>query len=517
MIKNIKDMIVPLGLGLVLFWGVQYFFLRKSNSYTTDTASSRDFVAPKTAKECKPLNVEIDFLDTKRDRKTILSEVETDWANLVFSTEGASLDSIAFKREINGDMQIFRTIFPVGDTERENRCFLIGLPEKTPFFYNLVDRVDNDNTVELVYQAKISTGSLKKTFIIDKHTYKIDLILAVDGQKEAQENMVMRIFYPSPIMPGLVGRDSISSVVIDSTNSFEKTLRTKLDVQRGWFNPKMFGTDSRYFVHAMINDHDDFTQRAYYKFDGKNNLFSILEGTIKNGNTSQKLSFYFGPKESDAMLSVNPDLEKTLEYSGMLAPISKFLLKILNWLYKQLGNYGLAIIVLTFLMKLVLLPFMLRSEKGRKQTTEFQKKLAYLQKKYKNDQETLAREKAELIKKHGMPGLGGCLPLLLQMPIFFALSRAISTSIELYQAPMLWISDLSGSDPYYILPVLVGCAMLGQAMLVESSQRMSLIAMAFIFGGFATTLSSGLVLYIAISTVLGVLQTAVLKYFKIIR
>jgi len=162
-----------------------------------------------------------------------------------------------------------------------------------------------------------------------------------------------------------------------------------------------------------------------------------------------------------------------------------------------------------------MLPFSIKAEKGMKQRLEFQKKLEYLQSKYKHDKAALARERAELIRKNGMPGLGGCLPLLLQVPIFFALSNLLRSSIELYRAPfMFWIKDLSAPDPYYVLPAFMSLAMLGQAFTVDPKQRFMMVIMALIFGPLFATFPAGLALYIAASIGLGVIQSFIIKRFK---
>jgi YidC/Oxa1 family membrane protein insertase len=144
--------------------------------------------------------------------------------------------------------------------------------------------------------------------------------------------------------------------------------------------------------------------------------------------------------------------------------------------------------------------------------------LRYLQQKYKDQPETLALERAELIKKHGMPGLSGCLPLLLQLPIFIALSRVLSSAIELYNAPFIgWIHDLSAKDPYYILPLITALSMVIQSMLMPSNdpkQRISTLIMALVIGAVTANLAAGLSLYICMFTILGVVQTQLLKAFK---
>ena len=211
-------------------------------------------------------------------------------------------------------------------------------------------------------------------------------------------------------------------------------------------------------------------------------------------------------------MAVDQRLEQTLDYYGFLAPVARALLAMLKFLYSYFHNYGYAIIVLTALMKLVLLPVTLRSERGMKQRLEFQKKLQYVQQRYKNDPQTLAHERAELMRKHGFKDMAGCLPLLIQIPMFFALSRVLSSSIELYRAPFgFWIQDLSLRDPYYILPLLIALTMLVQAGFADKQQRVSILVMALIFGAFTTTLSAGLALYIFVSTLLSVVQTVAQK------
>jgi YidC/Oxa1 family membrane protein insertase len=177
---------------------------------------------------------------------------------------------------------------------------------------------------------------------------------------------------------------------------------------------------------------------------------------------------------------------------------------ILNWLNDYVHNYGFAIIILTALMRLLLLPFSLRAKRGMKDRVESQRQLQYIQQKYKDDPQAKAKAQAEYMRKHGL-GLTGCLPLLIQLPVFLGLSKVLSSSIELYQAPFLWIKDLSAADPYYILPVAVTLGILYRAFTSkDNAQRMPLFAMAVVFGAFSATLPAGLVLYIAVGSVLNV-------------
>jgi len=281
----------------------------------------------------------------------------------------------------------------------------------------------------------------------------------------------------------------------------------------------MFGADDRYFIHALIADHHHFAQRAYYKLEERNHLFSIVEGPAVTEKTSWQLSFYFGPKELNALGAVDTRLEKTLDYSGMLSFLAKLLLYILNWLYTFVHNYGVAIILLTLLIQICLLPVSLRNgeEKFKRQQAEYQRELVMIEQRFAGNPEKLLAERTALIRRRGLPGGFGCLlPILLQLPIFFALSRVLSSSFELYQAPFLWIPDLSARDPYFILSVLVIIVMLLNDMSGNPQQRMSKIAMAFVFGAITSTFSAGLALYILMGRVFGFVQTKLMHFFKLV-
>ncbi len=474
---------------------------------------SQTFYAPQNAQaDLKPLKTDVSFADAKRKNGVLLTEIQTSWGQLVFSTDGASLESLEFTREVAGKNQEIRTIFPLSDTERDKRTFLVAFDQNTPFFYELVQRASDEDRESIMYEAKTAAATIYKTFTVYRDLHKIDLtirIVPVPGH-EVQP----RLFFSSPVMPDIIKYDTVSSIAIDKQDDFQKVARAKLETQKGWFTPTLFGTENRYVIHAMVKDGDHFAQRAYYGFADKRNLMSILEGPSIVEEQVWNLSFYCGPKEEKAIAAVDPRLEKALDYSGMLAPISRFLLMILNWLYMFLHNYGFAIVALTMLLQIFLFPLTMKSDKAMKHNAELQKKITYLKHRYKDDPEQFERERGELLKK--MQGLSSFLPLVIQAMIFFALSRVLGNAIELYKAPLLWIPDLSATDPYYILPLCVMGGMFMRSKADDATQRISMGIVALVFGALMTTLSSGLVLYIACSSLYSGLQLRILRYLKIV-
>lgn len=504
---NLNKLLLPFSLALLTMWAVQYFIVNRYVSTESGAVQSgRMFTAPQNALETLPLNREVDFLDADLvdTRPGDLTTIDTDNALYQFSSRGASLEQLTFKRMSNNRLLELTTIDAPHDFTREARCFLLALNKKTPYSYSLVDKKQVAQGTQVTYRAETPEATIEKIFTIYQSKFQIDLSINITPKRDSVQ---ARLLYGAPYMPE-VKDDVISAVYNTEKGSIQKESRTKLDLAQGWYMPTFFGSESRYFVHALVADPQGFAQRAYYSVAGQTGLVSFLESAPITQPTQWNLSFFFGPKEDDVMNAVDPRLTQTLEHSGWLAPLSRVLLMFLKYLYSFVHNYGWAIILMTILINLVLLPLNLKSAQSMKKFADAQKKLNYIKQRYKDDPDTLAREQAEFIAKNGMPGAAGCLPKLLQLPIFFALSRVLSSSIELYKAPFAWIGDLSAPDPYFILPILIMIAMLVQSTASDPKQRFMMIAVALVFGAFAAKFSAGLCLYILVGVVLMNIQTA---------
>jgi YidC/Oxa1 family membrane protein insertase len=187
------------------------------------------------------------------------------------------------------------------------------------------------------------------------------------------------------------------------------------------------------------------------------------------------------------------------------------LLRLLKFLNQFTHNWGVAIILLTLVVRLLVLPFNLMSYRSMKKMQMIQPKLKLLRERYKDDPAALNRETMNLMKAEKVNPLGGCLPMFLQMPVFFALYQVLGQSVELYKAPFIfWIQDLSQKDPYYVLPVLLGITLFIQHKItpttMDPQQAKIMMWMPLIFSLFTLGLPAGLTLYIFISTLFGVIQ-----------
>jgi YidC/Oxa1 family membrane protein insertase len=196
----------------------------------------------------------------------------------------------------------------------------------------------------------------------------------------------------------------------------------------------------------------------------------------------------------------------------MLSVLAVPMLHTLQWFYKYIPNYGLAIIILTILIRLITFPLQWKSFKSMKKMQKIQPDLQKIREKYKDEPQKLQSETMELFKRAGANPLSGCLPLLLQMPFFFAIYKVLYSAVELVDAPFVaWIVDLSVKDPYYVLPVLMTISMFLQQKLTPQStmdptQQKVMLLMPIIFGFIMHSLPAGLVLYIFVSTIFGLLQ-----------
>ena len=225
-----------------------------------------------------------------------------------------------------------------------------------------------------------------------------------------------------------------------------------------------------------------------------------------------KLKVYAGPKDIGRLENVGASLDRAIDLGDWLGPIARPILKFLRWLHGWVPNYGVAIILLTFLVRLAMFPLAQMQAKSMRKMQEHKPQLDALKEKYGENKEAYSRELMTYMRTHRINPMGGCLLLLPQLPIFFALYRVLYNSIELRHAPfILWIKDLSAHDPIFVMPILLGGVMfLHQRMTptpgMDPAQAKIMKFMPVMFSFFMLFLPAGLNLYILISTLWGIGQ-----------
>ena len=218
------------------------------------------------------------------------------------------------------------------------------------------------------------------------------------------------------------------------------------------------------------------------------------------GKPHMQLHGYIGPKLYNRLFAISPKLTVAIEY-GWFTFIAKPMFSVLNYLHGHLGNWGWAIVFLTLFIRLLLYPLTYRGMVSMQKLKAISPQVKEIQAKYKGEPQKMQAKVMELYKKHGANPLGGCLPMLLQIPVFFAIYRVLLNAIELQGAPwILWIEDMALMDPYYVLPVLMGISMYYQQKMTPSNftdpmQEKIFKFLPVIFTAFFFTFPAGLVLY----------------------
>ncbi|MDH3563186.1 MAG: membrane protein insertase YidC, partial [Gammaproteobacteria bacterium] len=259
--------------------------------------------------------------------------------------------------------------------------------------------------------------------------------------------------------------------------------------------------------------------------DQRNEFYTdVLEGTryvlgLKNQTPTKvapgesgtlHLSLYAGPKEQKILKTLPEGMNLTVDY-GFLTVISAPLFWLLEQIHRLLGNWGWAIIVLTILIKAAFYPLSAASYKSMANMRKMQPKMQALKERFGDDRQKLNQAMMELYKTEKINPLGGCLPILIQIPVFLALYWVLLESVEMRQAPWVgWIKDLSAQDPYYILPIIMGASMFVQQKLnpqpLDPIQQKVFMVLPFVFTVFFLFFPAGLVLYWTVNNILSIAQ-----------
>ncbi|MEI8346108.1 MAG: membrane protein insertase YidC, partial [Pseudomonadota bacterium] len=269
-------------------------------------------------------------------------------------------------------------------------------------------------------------------------------------------------------------------------------------------NVKWLALDFNYHLFAFILN-EKMALRGEMTKDG-----NMIVDTVNPTNVLDT-KLIFVKKNYDDLVALGDNLNLGVDF-GMFSVLAVPILRGLQFFYKFIPNYGVAIIFLTLIIRLLTFPLQYKSFKSMKKMQDLQPELTKLKEKFKDEPQKMQKETMELFKRSGANPLGGCLPLVLQMPIFFAFYRVLYCAVELVGAPfMAHIHDLSAKDHLYILPVLMGLAMLIQQKMtpsptMDNTQRKIMMAMPVVFAFIMKDFPSGLNLYILISTLFGMGQ-----------
>lgn len=267
-----------------------------------------------------------------------------------------------------------------------------------------------------------------------------------------------------------------------------------------------------YFIVALIPDHNSTNEYSIRSENGKVYLSLVREphSVLPGQSYTDQIHVFMGPKIISLLKPVSPGLDLTIDY-GWLWPIAEFLFYILHAIFDVLGNWGWSIVVLTIIVKMAFWPLSTASYRSMAQMRKLAPEIERLKDKFGDDRQKMSQAMMEFYRKEKINPLGGCLPMVVQMPVFIALYWTLMESVELRHSSFIfWIRDLADMDHFFILPILMGLSMYIQQSLnpapADPMQAKMMKFMPLIFTGFFLFFPSGLVLYWIVSNLISILQ-----------
>ena len=399
-------------------------------------------------------------------------------------------------------------------TEDGNKIELVS-QNPLPLELRFNDSTLNADAFKVAYTSDASEvdassepKTIKLTQNLDGVTVTKNIKFYPNGRYEVEVNLSKSVDYF--ITPGFRPNIAIDSYTVhgvmlrntdDSLNIIEDGDAKEV---KNYANTTIAAASDRYYTTLFYSFNKPF--EAVVDKDANNNPIVFVKA-----NDSLKLGAYIGPKEHKILSSMDERLNDVIEY-GWFTFIAKPMFAFLNFLHNYIGNWGWAIVVLTLVIRIVLFPLTYKGMLSMNKLKELAPKVKEIQTKYKDDKQKMQVHMMELYKKHGANPMGGCLPILLQIPVFFAIYRVLLNAIELKGAPwILWIHDLSVMDPYFVLPILMGLTMFLQQKLTPTTftdpmQEKVMKFLPLIFTFFFVTFPAGLTLYWFVNNVCSVVQ-----------
>ncbi|GAA3942195.1 membrane protein insertase YidC [Litoribacillus peritrichatus] len=375
-------------------------------------------------------------------------------------------------------------------------------------------------SVDLTYTK--DNISITKRYIFTRGDYLVEVEHIVNNQTDAVWNanvfaQIKRDRSADPSQGNAMGMQAyLGAALYTKDQPYTKIDFDDMDdgnfsqkVDNGWL-----AMLQHYFVSAWVPlSHDAYNYQTRVLKDKGLYIVGMTGSrfTVEPGATETVgLQFYAGPKLQERLAEISEGLELTVDY-GWLWFVAQPLFWLLNVLHGMVQNWGLAIILVTVVIKAIFFPLSAASYRSMANMRRVAPKLQELKERYGDDRQKMSQEMMSLYQKEKINPLGGCLPILVQMPVFIALYWVLMESVELRQAPfMLWIVDLSVKDPFFILPILMGVTMFIQTSLnptpPDPTQAKVMKMMPIMFTFFFMFFPAGLVLYWLVNNILSIAQ-----------
>jgi YidC/Oxa1 family membrane protein insertase len=535
---------IAIVLSLAILLGYQYFFApppsqeiaREVQKPAVDTGVTSPSTAPVQSIAATPTDQAPLVVDNGRD-----ITVETNLYSGVIAETGGGIKSFKLKnyREQLDPQSDPKELIKMVSPRQLPLFFSWGVePEKAGVPVYTADKENlqvSGSGKSLTLQSQMPSGlELTRTMTFSEDTYLINLtvdvrntstehqlqgapFLAMTNKPFSQDNGNNFIF----MGPALYKNGALEEIKIDDLKKGDQTRKGKM----AWV-----AYEDTYFMTSIIPDADS-QETVHFSITGDDTVSTVVGGDVvvlpPQSQKRYSYTVYFGPKKLSTLKASGHDLDKIVNF-GWFDLLAKPMLYLLNFLYGFLHNYGLAIILVTIIIKALFWPIAHKGMKSMKTLQKLQPKMAKLREKYANDKERLNKEMIQLYQTYKVNPMGGCLPMILQIPVFFALYKVLLQTIELRHAPfMLWITDLSAPDRLFIgfdipvlhgipvLTLLMGASMFFQQKMTPSTldptQARIMMFLPVVFTFMFINFASGLVLYWFVNNLLAMAQQYVIN------
>jgi YidC/Oxa1 family membrane protein insertase len=474
-----------------------------------------------------------------------LATVEGPSYTAVVSSEGGKLQEFNLKYRGDKPMVIVGMLGPTGLTlEMGGEREVVAMEFATEKLTLGSDR----RTADLLLTGEDRGLRVTQTQRFHADSYAIDVVVRIENPGRAARTVAVSLPWATrQSWPGDPEKfpGQHPTEVLWQANEHLQRIEDLATVGQQTVNGQWIGMGSVWYLTALIPKTQGFQLQAVAEPPRKNGeqpaakttIASVANPTIAPGQAWEgRVVMYVGPKELDRLEALG--LEGSINFGGFPVPrqwgglpmawLGMPILRLMNWVHDRLvPNYGVAIIILTVISKIIFFPLTVMSMRSMKAMQALAPQMNALRSKYKSDPQRLQRETMALYREHKVNPLGGCLPMVAQIPIFYALYLALSVSVDLQNAPFLcfgrapswlpllggqalWICDLAGPDPTYVLPILMGVSMFVQQKMTpvmgDPRQAKMMLMMPFLFTFFFFNVASGLVLYWFLSNVLQIFQ-----------
>ncbi len=447
--------------------------------------------------------------------------VETDLVRVGLSNRGGVIRSWELKRYHTAapEEKLVQLVYQVGkfrgplsitvanaDIEKTIREGLYSI--ETDF--TLLDASHPVGHVTMQFHDPVAHLGVEKKLTFHHDSYVVDVSVALEGVTESYDVGLGTNFGIVEWGEGFIGLIGSASLVDDKAE--KETPDTELE-RKGAV--QWVALQDKYFLSVLMPKQ---ATSALAKKEGDKVVSAGVRMPAPGAGSSISLQLYAGPKEYDTLRSLNVGLEDTIDFGWFIfgswtvvKSVAKPIFYVLRFIHDYTYNYGVTIILLTMAIKLLFVPLQYKSYKSMKMMQLIQPKVAAVQEKYKDDRDRLNKELIKLYRDQKVNPVGGCLPMILQMPVFVALFNILYMTIDLRQAPfVLWITDLSVQDPYYVLPVIMGVTMVIQQKITPTTMDPTQAKIMLVLPVFMTFLfvnfPAGLVLYWLTNNVLTISQ-----------